>query len=56
MIKYALFLLIMVSGYYTLTYSKSLWSDDQNKLAAIGAGLIAAISVVAPIMFMLFRV
>jgi hypothetical protein len=56
MIRYALVLFVLASGYYTLTFSKSLWVDDNNKLGAVGAGLAALISTVVPIIYMFMMV
>jgi hypothetical protein len=44
--------LILITGYYTLTYGISLWKDDKNRLGAVGAVLIAIIGTVAPIAFL----
>ncbi len=56
MIRYAIVLFILTSGYYTLTFGKSLWVDDYNKLGAVGAALAALIGTVVPIIFMFMMV
>ncbi|NLI91593.1 MAG: hypothetical protein GX434_05125 [Peptococcaceae bacterium] len=53
MIKYILLLFVFASSYYTFTFGKSLWTDDQNKIGGFGAVLISFLSAAATVVFML---
>lgn len=55
MIRFPLVLIILASSYYTFTYGRSLWVDDQNKIGAIGAALLAITSIAAPIYVLFFK-
>jgi len=49
MLKITVSIFILAATYYTITYGKSLWVDDKNKLAAIGAMLAATASMIVSI-------
>lgn len=49
----ALSILILAACYYTFTYGKSLWVDEQNKLGGFGAVLAAAAGAALPIVLLL---
>ena len=55
MIRYLAAFFILICGYYTLTYGISLWRDDKNKLASIGAFGAAAAGTLLPIAYMFYR-
>lgn len=46
---YILFLFIIGSNYYTLTYGIYLWKNENNKLGSIGTIAIAIIGTIVPI-------
>lgn len=51
--KIAEIIMILAGCYYTFTYGKSLWVDEQNKLGGFGAVLAAAAGAAAPIILLL---
>jgi hypothetical protein len=55
MLKITAFIFILAATYYTFTYGKSLWVDDNNKLAAIGAMFVAVAGAIASITLILLR-
>ncbi|MCX7746897.1 MAG: hypothetical protein N2645_08400 [Clostridia bacterium] len=51
-----LFVLVMLaSGYYTLTYGLSLWKEDNEKQAGAGVIAIAWLGSLAPIVVMFLK-
>lgn len=53
--KIAEIIFILACCYYTLTYAKSLWVDEKNKLGAVGAGLAGMIGTVGPVIMLLAK-
>lgn len=52
--KYAVILFILVPSIYTFSYAKHSWKN-KNKLAAIGAVLLATASIAIPLATLVFR-
>ncbi|NLO98593.1 MAG: hypothetical protein GX091_11115 [Peptococcaceae bacterium] len=46
---------ILAINYYTFTYARSLWRDDNNKLAACGTALLALLATIPPILMIFIR-
>ncbi len=55
MIRYVAALFILACGYYTFTYGKSLWKDENNVLGGMGAIIMAGIGTLIPIAYMLIK-
>jgi len=49
MFKITVLIVILAATYYTFSYGKSLWVDDNNKPAAVGAILVATVSAIVSI-------
>lgn len=47
--------LMLLAGYYTLTYGVSLWKEDNNRLGGFGAIAITIIGTIAPIIVMYIK-
>jgi len=54
MIKFILVVFLLTAAYYTLTYARSLWKDDQNKPGGAGAALLALLGLVVPVIVMMY--
>lgn len=52
---YLLGVFMLWAGYYGITYSVSLWKDENNKMGSIGAGIISVIGTVIPIVVMFIK-
>lgn len=52
---YILFLFIIVSNYYTLTYGVYLWKNENNKLGSVGTIAIAVIGTIVPILVVFIK-
>lgn len=46
---YIVTIVMLMIGYYTLTFGISLWRDDKNKLGSIGAIIIAVAGTLIPV-------
>lgn len=46
---YIITIIMLMIGYYTLTFGISLWRDDKNKLGSIGAIIIALAGTLVPV-------
>lgn len=52
---YVFILFMLVCGYYTMTYGLSLWREDDNKLGALAAIVMAVIGVVLPSIVLILK-
>ena len=55
MIRIAAALFIFSCGYYTFTYGRSLWKDDNNKLGGFGVAVAAFIGTMLPVLYMFYK-
>ena len=55
MIRYAAVLFMLTCGYYTFTYGRSLWKDENNVIGGMGAIIIAEIGTLVPIVYMFIK-
>lgn len=55
MIRIAAAMAILICGFYTFTYGRSLWKDDNNKLGALGAVAAAVVGTMVPILYMFYK-
>lgn len=53
MMSYVTIIFILIGSYYTLTFGKSLWVDDQNKLGGVGAVVISIMSIAASLFYLI---
>lgn len=52
---YIVMILMLLIGYYTLTFGISLWRDSNNKLGSVGAIIIAVLGTIVPIVVMFVK-
>jgi hypothetical protein len=54
-VKILFSIFILCCGYYTLTFGRSLWKKDNNRLGGFGAGLFAVIGTIAPVIVLFMK-